>query len=151
MRRSSRGGDRAAAHPLPVIQLNRTALLEPIFCTATVRSRRFGSPTLLSAMFLSATFCRRFALNLPLWALCGGFFRPCIELVWHARPAYSADRCAALLNGGKAAIVAAVPVGGAPFVGIGGCSRTGNQEQRYRRRSRRRQIAGVLIRNGRAE
>jgi hypothetical protein len=48
-------------------------------------------------------------------------------LVWLAEPTYSTDRRSALLNGGETAVVAAVPVGSAPFVWIGR-SRTGNQE-----------------------
>src|SRR6188508_3248888 len=44
---------------------NRRALLETIFWTTPLWSRRICSPTLLSTMFLSAILCRRFALDLP--------------------------------------------------------------------------------------
>jgi hypothetical protein len=80
-------------------------------------------------MFLSTTLCRRFALSLLRRTLDGRFVRSGVELVWLAGAAYSADRCLALLKSGEAAIVAAVPVGSAPFIGIGR-SRIGNHKQR---------------------
>src|SRR5215471_18656599 len=89
-------------------------LLETIFWNTTFRSRSFWSPTCLSTRF-----CRGFALSLPLRARGGCFVGPGVELVWLAGPAYSADRSSALLNSGETAIVAAVPVGSAPFIGIG--------------------------------
>jgi len=106
----------------------RTALLETICWDTALRRRRFGSPTLLSTMFLSTMLRSRFALSLLRWALRGRFVGSGVELVWPAGPAYSADRCLALLKSGETTIAAAVPVVSAPFIGIG-CSRIGNQKQ----------------------
>jgi hypothetical protein len=55
-----------------------------------------------------------------------------------------------LFNCGETAIVAAVLVLSAPFVGIG-CGRFDNQEQRHHQRDGDRQTAEVLVHTGPAE